>query len=189
MEPAIAVLDACVLYPAPLRDLLIQLAVQGLYRAKWTQAIHAEWITNLLEARPDLTCERLQRTQKLMNQAVPECLVEGYETHISSLTLPDADDRHVLAAAITAEASWIVTSNLKDFPEDALKPYGIQAIHPDDFVQVLIQKHEDSVVTAARACRARLQNPPKSADEYLSRLASQGLTQTVAYLRNHEDQL
>lgn len=189
MAPIVAVLDACVLYPAPLRDFLMQLAVHGVYRAKWTQAIQDEWTRNLLEARPDLRHERLKRTELLMNQAVPECLVDGYETHIPTLSLPDADDRHVLAAAIAAKASWIVTYNLKDFPADVLKPHVVQAIHPDDFIQMLIQLDEESVITAAKDCRDRLRLPPKTVEEYLNILANQRLTQTVVYLRNHEDQL
>jgi len=102
------VFDACVLYPAPLRDLLLRLSISGLFSAKWTDQIHDEWITNLLETRPDLE-DKLPRTHELMNQAVPDCLVTGYKSLIENLKLPDADDRHVLAAAIRAGAQAIVT--------------------------------------------------------------------------------
>jgi len=117
-----AIFDACVLYPAPLRDLLMSLALTGLFRAKWTAAIHEEWIGNLLRNRDDLTRPQLERTRDLMDRAVPDALVAGYEELIDPLTLPDPDDRHVLAAAIRGRADVIVTSNLKDFPETALKP-------------------------------------------------------------------
>jgi hypothetical protein len=76
----IVVYDACVLYPAPLRDLLMRVATKGLVQAKWTDEIHEEWIRNLLEDRPDLTEEQLRRTQSLMNRAVPDCLVTGTKT-------------------------------------------------------------------------------------------------------------
>ncbi|MFN9293122.1 MAG: PIN domain-containing protein, partial [Planctomyces sp.] len=119
--------DACVLYPAPLRDLLMHVAVTDLYRAKWTDAIHDEWVRNVLKDRPDVKPEQLQRTRDLLNAHVRDCLVTGYETLIDAVTLPDPDDRHVLAAAIRAGADLIVTFNLKDFPEKDLKPYGIEA--------------------------------------------------------------
>lgn len=117
-----ALYDACVLYPAPLRDLLLQLALTDRFRAKWTNAIHDEWIRNVLEQRPDLTAAQLQRTRELMDLHVRDCLVDGYEPLIAGLNLPDPNDRHVLAAAIHARADVIVTFNLGDFPAAVLKP-------------------------------------------------------------------
>lgn len=90
-----AVYDACVLYPAPLRDLLMRLAVTDLFRAKWTEAIHDEWTRSVLRDRPDLSADQLQRTRTLMNDNVRDCLVTGYEELIPALHLPDPDDRHV----------------------------------------------------------------------------------------------
>lgn len=92
--------DACVLYPAPLRDLLMRLALTDLYRARWTDMIHDEWTRNVLKQRPDLKAEDLQRTRSLMNSHVRDSLVTGFEHLIPSVELPDADDRHVVAAAI-----------------------------------------------------------------------------------------
>ena len=122
-QELIAVYDACVLYPAPLRDLLIRLARTGLFRARWTDLIHDEWIRNVLGNRSDLTAEQLERTRQLMNAAVRDCLVTGYEHRIEDLNLPDPDDRHVLAAALEAQAQVIVTYNLRDFPTSALHPH------------------------------------------------------------------
>nr|WP_274521895.1 PIN domain-containing protein [Halorhodospira halochloris] len=111
--------DACVLYPAPLRDFLLRLAVSGFFAAKWTERIHDEWIHSVLRDRPELQ-NQLVRTRALMNKAVPDCLVEGYEQLESCLDLPDPDDRHVLAAAIRVGAQNIITFNLDDFPAEAL---------------------------------------------------------------------
>ena len=89
---------------------------------------------NLLEARPDLARDRLERARYLMNQAVPDCLVAGHEGLLAGLSLPDPDDCHVLAAAIQGGAECIVTYNLKDFPATALTAltaHRIQAQHPD----------------------------------------------------------
>jgi hypothetical protein len=88
-----------VLYPAPLRDFLIRLGLSGRFRARWSAQIHDEWKRNLLLNRDDLTAEQLNRTSALMDRAIPDALVTGHEELIAGLTLPDVDDRHVLAAA------------------------------------------------------------------------------------------
>jgi hypothetical protein len=112
MANVIVIYDSCVLYPAPLRDLLMRLALTDLYQAKW--------ICNLLKNRPDLLKERLEKTRSKMDLHVRDCLIEGYEELIDNLKLPDSNDRHVLAAAIKANAQTIVTYNLSDFPSLAL---------------------------------------------------------------------
>jgi len=114
-HPLTAVYDANILYPAPLRDLFTRLAQAGLVRARWTETIHDEWTRNVLEDKPRTSAERIARTRTLMNDAVPDGIVSGYEDLIDSLTLPDPDDRHVLAAAIRGGAEVIVTFNLEDF--------------------------------------------------------------------------
>lgn len=88
----------------------------------------------LLRTRDDLTRERLERTRDLMNYHVRDALVADFEDLIEVLTLPDQDDRHVLAVAIKGWADLIVTSNLKDFPADVLGRWGIEAQHPDEFL-------------------------------------------------------
>jgi predicted nucleic acid-binding protein len=165
-----ALFDACVLYPAPLRDLLMWLALTDLFNAKWTDEIHDEWIRNVLADRPDIKPEQLERTRLLMNTRIGDCLVTGYEDLIEGQTLPDPDDRHVLAAAIRAGADVIVTFNLADFPSDVLSPFNIEARHPDDFVLALIDLDEETVYAAVERQRARLKNPPKSVDDHLETL-------------------
>lgn len=132
-SPFTAVYDACVLYPAALRDLLMWLGLSGLYRARWTSQIHEEWKRNVLKNRPDLTSEQVDNTSTMMDQAIPDGLVTGYEELCSSLDLPDPDDRHVLAAAIRSKAEVIVTFNLKDFPSHILAAYDIEPMHPHFF--------------------------------------------------------
>lgn len=176
------VYDACVLYPAPLRDFLMQLALTDLFRAKWTNEIHDEWIRNLLLNRPDLKVEDLTRTKDLMNRHVRDCLVTGYEYLIPSLTLPDPNDRHVLAAAIKGSARVIVTFNLPDFPETILEQYDMEAQHPDEFISNLIDLKPLIVAEAAQICQQRLKNPPLSMNDYLKTLLKQQLTNSVSML-------
>ena len=132
-----AVLDACILYPAALRDLLMWLASFGVFEPRWTEEIHAEWMRNVLADRPQLTVARLEQTRRLMDQVDPGSLVSGYERHMAALGLPDPNDRHVLAAAIEARAPLIVSFNLSDFPAATLRAFGIKAAHPDHFLSAL----------------------------------------------------
>lgn len=189
MSNFIALYDANVLYPAPLRDLLMRLALQDLYRAKWTAEIHEEWIRNVLLNRPDLRREQLEHTRKLMDANVQDCLVTGYEFLIPALTLPDPDDAHVLAAAVHSGANIIVTFNLKDFPADVLAPHGVEAQHPDEFIMNLIGLNAPKVIQAVRSQRDSLRNPPKTADELLDILLKQQLPETVRLLRKFKDSL
>lgn len=188
-SPFTVLYDSCVLYPAPLRDLLMQLALIDLFRAKWTDAIHEEWMRNVAVDRPDLSRARLERTRDLMNANVRDCLVTGFEPLVDALHLPDPGDRHVLAAAIVGRADLILTFNLKDFPEDRLAPYRVEAQHPDEFIVHLLDLDEQRVCDAARECRQRLQHPPKSVEEHLDTLAAQRLPETVSRLRARADRL
>lgn len=177
-----ALYDACVLYPAPLRDLLMQLALSDLFRARWTHDIHEEWIRSVLEDRPDLKRGDLERTRELMDQNVRDCLITDYQPLIDTLTLPDANDRHIVAAAIRGRVDVIVTFNLQDFPATALTHYDIEAQHPDEFIAHLIDLAPTMVYEAAKIIRGRLRNPPMEVDEYLQTLAKQGLPKTVDFL-------
>lgn len=177
-----ALYDACVLFPAPLRDFLMRLALSDLFRARWTDRIHAEWIDAALKERPNLERAKLERTRDLMNTSIRDCLVAGYEPLINGLELPDADDRHVVAAAVRARADVIVTFNLKDFPNTYLANFGIEAQHPDEFISHLIDLAPGAVCAAAKRQREGLRNPPKSVEEFLDALSRQRLPDTVMRL-------
>lgn len=184
-----AIFDACILYQAALRDLLLRLSGTGLFRAKWTDRIHDEWIGNLLRNRQDLTAERLQRTRMLMDKSVLDCLVQDYEHLVNVVTLPDMNDRHVLAAAIKARADVIVTFNLEDFPNEILAAHDIEAQHPDEFLSHLIDLSPAAVCAAVKEQRAALKNPPRSVKEILQSFEAQGLVQTVGALSEYADLL
>lgn len=179
--------DSCVLYPAPLRDLLMHLALTDLYRAKWTEEIHEEWISSVLSNRHDLSREFLERTRDRMNASVRDCLVNNYQHVIPTLNLPDPNDRHILAAAISSSSSVIVTYNLKDFPKNILSTYGIEAQHPDEFLIYLFDLSIETVCFAVKRHRLSLKSPPKTVDEYLATLSKQSLKNTVAKLAEFRD--
>ena len=185
----VALLDACVLHPAPLRDLLLRLALTDLFRARWTDEIHEEWIRSVLERRPDLSRPQLERTRELMDQAVPDCLVSGYEGLVSKVELPDLGDRHVLAAAIRCQAGTIVTYNVKDFPSSVLDRHGIEAQHPDDFVTHLFDLAAGQVCASVREQRLALRSPPQSAEDLIETFLGLGLATTVANLRKMQELL
>ena len=189
MATVTAIFDACVLYPAPLRDLLMHLALLDVVRARWSADIHEEWMRSLLAQRHDLTRAQLERTRQLMDAHVREGLVSGYEPLIPTLTLPDPKDRHVLAAAIHTKADVIVTFNLKDFPADTLALFGMEAQHPDEFVTSLLDLDVASVCEAVKRQRASLKNPPKTTAELLQTLERCGLAHTVMRLSAFESLL
>jgi predicted nucleic acid-binding protein len=179
------VYDACVLYPAPLRDALLRLAVTDLFKAHWTEQIHQEWIGALV--RDGLhQRDKLEQVRTLMDAHVRDALVTGYEPLIAMLELPDQDDRHVLAAAIRCNADAIVTFNLKDFPAAKLAPYGIDVLHPDDFIYYQIDMAPAICCDALHRQRLALKNPPFSTADFLASLQKQQLPQTVAKLMEFE---
>jgi predicted nucleic acid-binding protein len=141
-----AIYDANVLYPSTLRDVLIRVGKAELVQPKWTKLILDETFTNLASNRPDIGTDRLKRTRELMNKAFLDAVVEGYEKWLQKVKLPDANDNHVLAAAIHSGASIIVTKNLKDFPKQELEEWGIVAKHPDIFLVDLVATNAETFV-------------------------------------------
>jgi len=179
------VYDACVIYPASLRDLLMNLATSKAVSTHWSDEIHEEWISSLLENRPDLKREALERTRREMDGAVIGGLVTDYEHLVESLRLPDPNDRHVLAVAIRVGATLIVTLNLNDFQKSDLAAFGVEAVSPDEFIDRLIVDKPITVLDAVRSHRQSLRNPAMSVDEYMDALRRQGLVRTVAFLGEH----
>lgn len=178
----VVVLDANVLYPFRVRDVLLRFAEAGLFRARWSQRIMTEWTERLIEAKPHLE-ESVKQQVRAMAAAFPEAMVEGYEDLIPTLTLPDENDRHVLAAAIRAGAQHIITENLRDFPADALKPYDIEAVSADQFLASTFELYPAEAISALKRMRSDYNNPPLTAAEFLMDLMRVGLARTAALAR------
>jgi predicted nucleic acid-binding protein len=177
--------DANVLYPSSLRDLLIRIAQGALVQAKWTNEILDEVFRNLKKNRPDLDVGKLARTRELMIKAVRDCLVLDYEPLIQAITLPDVNDRHVVAAAIKSHAQVIVTNNLKDFPSEELKKWNIEAKSADAFVLDQIYLNKAAVYSSVQQIADSLRKPPGTIEDVLIGLEKRGLIESVAALRRN----
>jgi len=185
----VAVLDACVLYPPSLRDLLLWVATTGTFEPRWTDLIQAEWVRNVHADHPAISKLQLERTCRLMEKTIPNGSVHGYEAHIPTLSLPDPDDRHVLAAAIHASAANIVTYNLSDFPDSVLGLYDIEAIHPDLFLSSLLDDKPALFLQAVRTHRSSLNNPPKSAQDYIETLVANRLFELASRIDEYQNEI
>ena len=188
-RPPVIVLDACVLYPSGLRNLMMWLTVNEVIRARWSTTIHEEWMRNLLAKRPDLTQGRLERTRDLMDRHAEDSLVTGFERHLGCIDLPDSDDKHVLAVAIECGAEAIATWNVGDFPPAYLAEFGIAVVSPDALLCDLLDTVSDDVIAAMKEHRQSLKNPVMKADAYLLSLKRQGLNETVALLEPRKGEL
>lgn len=169
----VVVYDACVLYPLNLRNAVVQCAVDRLVRARWTDDIHEEWIGNLLEANPGLARERLERTRRLMDLALPDALVTGHRRHIPAVSMPDPKDRHVVAAAIEAEAEAVVSAD-RHFRDEDLKPHGLAAWKPGDFLMRLYRAGPEATVASMANARRNLSRSVPTAAEFVAGLRRTG---------------
>lgn len=177
-------LDANVLYPMAVCDALMEVAFTGIYAAKWSARIDDEWIRNLAHNK-GIPEARLHTRRDLMHEACPDWEVpaSAWMSLEAGLHLPDEGDRHVLAAALAGHADAIVTQNLKHFPASVLEPYGISALHPDEFLLQQLALEPLVVLPAFKSMRARLQNPQYTPEAFANSLEKNGLVQTAAFLR------
>lgn len=184
----VVVLDANVLFPFRTRDILLRFHHAGLFQARWTDRILDEWTRNLLDRKPHL--ERSVRSQRrAINEHFADALVSGYEPLVRALDLPDADDRHVLAAAIRCGAEYIVTDNLVDFPERSLAQFDITAVAADAFLSGIVELHPSEALAVLRALRAHYSNPPFMPSEFILDLTAKGLPRLAALVERHRELL
>jgi hypothetical protein len=177
------VLDANVLYPNRMRDILLTMVHHGLFRAVWTDDIMDEWSRRVL-ANHATTQDKIDRTVAIMRDAFESCWVHHHRPLINAIEgLPDDADRHVVAAALAAGAQQIVTNNLKDFPGDVLQIFELEAIDPDTFLTDQFELNRSLTVSAMRSVRKRLANPPFTTDEFLTDLTRKGMPRFAVALK------
>ncbi|MCC6444364.1 MAG: PIN domain-containing protein [Armatimonadetes bacterium] len=184
-----AVIDACVLFSAALRDLVMRLTVRFVFQPVWTERIHEEWIRAVLQERPHVQREALERTRRLMNRYGRDWQAPVDAARIPALPLPDEDDRHVLAAAIAAQAPLIVTFNLADFPESVLAAYGVEAVPPDAFFGRLLEQQPEGFLTAMQDLLAGLTHPSRTFQQQLDVFSRLGLPETARHLAAYESEI
>lgn len=185
MSQIIALLDANVLYSALLRDILLQLSIDNMYHARWTETIQDEWINALLRHSPSIERTSLLRTRRLMNSSIRDVVIHGFEDLIDDLSLPDPDDRHVLAAAIWGQCNVIVTHNLKHFPAKALEPRAMLVQAPDEFLVRQLIARPAMFCASVRRILGRLKHPSYSVASYAANLHRAGLEATVQGLQQY----
>ena len=181
----VAVLDANVLFPFRMRDILLRFHHAGLFQARWTERILDEWTRSLLDWKPHL--ERSIRSQRrAMAEHFDDALVIRHEPLVGVLDLPDPDDRHVLAAAIRCSARYIITDNLADFPEEVLAGFDIEAIAADAFLSQIAELHPSEALAVLSGLRAQYRNPPFTPSEFVLDLNAKGLPQLAALAEIHQ---
>ncbi len=180
----VVVLDANVLFPFRKRDIPLRMHHAGLFRARWTERILDEWTRSLLERKPSLEAS-VRSQRRAMSEHFAEAPVAGYEPLIGTLVLPDADDRHVLAAAIRCGAQHIVTDNLADFPAEALTGFAIEAIDADTFLSRIFDLYPSEALAVLRTLRETYKNPPFSPSAFILDLTAKNLPQLAARVERH----
>lgn len=173
MEPPTVVLDACVIYPMPLCDTLLRVAENGFYRLCFSQKILDEVTRNLINKKGK-SLKFAERFETQIKVCFPEALVNVPEWRVQQMT-NHPKDRHVLATAVQSQAQLIITTNLKDFSQQALTPWGIQAQHPDTFLSYLWDDNDlkSELVQLLTEQSQQLSKPPISFDQLLQKLEKQ----------------
>ena len=185
----VAVLDASVLFSIRATNLTLEIAKAGLFQPRWSADIHDEWVRAVLRKNPSTDPAPIVKRRRVMDESFPDAIVSDYNSLIEKLTLPDPDDRHVLAAAIATSATLIVTNNLADFPSDILAEHGLEAQSPDDFLNHHLAAEPSVVIAAAATVRQRLHRPPQSVDDFLRALVRAGLPRLALALASSKAQL
>jgi hypothetical protein len=167
-----AVLDACVLVPIALADTLLRVAEKGLYRPLWSDRILAEAQQATEEIHLGIDVSKRFAS---MREAFGDALVTGWEELEPGILLPDEDDRHVVATAARGGADAIITANLADFPATALRPFSLEAVHPDDFMLDLLDLSPPTILQVIHEQAAHTRKPPLTPRDLATLLGRAGV--------------
>jgi predicted nucleic acid-binding protein len=178
--------DANVLYASAPRDILIELALDGVIHLFWSPAVLDEMIRALTRTRPEYTREKALRLTAAMTTVLPDAWVLPPDVPVTTVGLPDPDDEHVALAAHQAECDTILTFNIADFPAErlaTLKP-PLTATHLDVFLLELLTTRAAVVLPIIERVRQNLLTPPMTVAQYANSLARSGLPQTAELVRH-----
>ncbi|MCX7522473.1 PIN domain-containing protein [Microbacterium sp. STN6] len=177
--------DANVLYSRVLRDYLLYAADAELISIRWSAAILAEVIEHLTANLPTFDTASGQRLITAMTAAFPDAEIDIDDTdreQVAPLALPDEDDRHVLEAAVAAEAEILCTDNIKDFPAEAMKAVDIQALTADDLLSLLVTEYRDEMRAVHQTVVSRL--PGATDESTLATIYRAGAVRTANLIEN-----
>ena len=179
-----AFLDACVLVPIALADTLLRLAEAGLYRPLWSDRVLDEVVDAIEAIHPELASGPARSRADAMQGAFEDACVTEWEDLVAGISLPDPDDRHVVAAALQGRADMIVTANLRDFPSDLLKSMGLEVQHPDEFLLNQLDLEPDLTVATLHRQAAATRRPAITTRALLDHLARCGVPQFAEVARH-----
>ena len=178
--------DANVLYSRVLRDYLLYAADQEIIAITWSAQILAEATEHLQRNVAGFDQTASGRLVRAMNRAFPFAEIEPGAEHwrvLDDLALPDDDDRHVLAAAIAAEANVLCTSNPKDFPAEAVEALGVEVLTPDQLLSRLVTEYEPQMIAAHHTAVASLKGATdQSTVEALNRAGAPATARLMTHL-------
>ena len=177
-----AVLDACVLFRGGVRDFLLWVAEAGAFSPAWSGAIHEEWMRSRRDKFGD-PMSRLNYAREEMEKAFPGANFDPDPETLSTVSLPDTNDIHVVATAVAAQAKSIVIYNVRHFSDEVLGPLGLRAETPDEFCARVFRETPMDVIEGARLHRASLKSPSYEPGSYLDHLKSLELERTADLLR------
>ncbi|MBD8019873.1 PIN domain-containing protein [Brevibacterium gallinarum] len=167
-------LDACVLVPVAPCDTLLRMADAGAFRPLWSAKVVDEALMALARIHPEVDRSRFLSRFRSMDEAFEDACVEGWEPLEQGVSLPDPDDRHVVAAALRGRADAIITESIRDFPEAVLERLGLEAIRLDAF---LLDQFDLSLGATCRVVKdqaAAMSRPPVTVEALLAKLSRSG---------------
>jgi predicted nucleic acid-binding protein len=164
--PFVALLDANVLYPIRLCDILLTVAETEVFQVRWSEEILEEAERNVKQNIPTTDTPAISRRFRDMRDAFEEAMVTGYEA-LKPIMTNHPKDRHVLAAAVAGRADVIVTVNLDDFPREACEPYDMDVQHPDEFLCNQWELDEEIMAAAIERRLEDYSNPPLSLERFM----------------------
>jgi predicted nucleic acid-binding protein len=164
--------DTCALFSASLADYLLNLAERGMFRPQWSAGVLDELRHAL--ARRGIPEDAIERRIESMNSAFPDAEVTGYKALVSKMEC-DEKDRHVLATAVRGGAAALVTFNLRDFPEESLRPYDVSVVSPDEFLLDQLGLWPSLTIQTLAETVSAYEKPPLTVPEFCDQLARAGV--------------
>jgi predicted nucleic acid-binding protein len=178
--------DANALYASALRDIFIELTLDGVISLRWSPTVLDELSRALVRTRPEYTPEKALRLVAAMTGALPDAWVLPPEASAITVSLPDAGDVHVVLTAHHGGCGTILTFNVDDFPAaalDQLQP-PLAAVHPDAFLARMLTTQPAAVISVIERVRQNLHSPPMTVAQYADSLGRSGLLQTAELVRH-----